>query len=264
MNGELAALVTLATYGSDWLSASASGDAPELAETNSSFQYVHRLVFESPETRLLGRKRSATGTGSWLRDLRRSRADRIFVVTSAQSEGPLPNHIASAFANGVRWGLLTTGPKPWLWFADWQTSDLQAVDSRIWNVTTSCVRAEGAIPRSPDVAQASETLDARLASIGEFAARQGFDDWLPWFQRASSLLDDPAPVPRYHADMIPVGRPVEQRQLAAAAIEAWVFGGMGSWNDVWLPDEHERAEYDKHTAGLYSAVVDALLAVANA
>ncbi len=196
-----------------------------------------------------------------LLDARLARAEGS---TSAASKGPLPNHIASAFANGVAWGLLTTGPKPWLWFADWQTSDLQAVDSRIWTVTASCVRAEGAIPPSPDVAQASQTLEARLASIGEFAASQGFDEWLPWFQRALSMLKDPAPVPRYHADMIPVSRPVEQRQLAAAAIEAWVFGGMGSWNDVWLADEQERAEYDEHTEQLYAAVVDALLAVANA
>ena len=87
MNGELAALVTLATYGSDWLSGPVGGDAPELAESNSSFQYVNRLVFELPETRLLIRKRPATGTGSWLRDLHHSRAGRIFVVTSAQSKG---------------------------------------------------------------------------------------------------------------------------------------------------------------------------------
>ena len=42
-----------------------------------------------------------------------------------------------------------------------------------------------------------------------------------------------------------------------------MFGGMGSWNDVWLPDEHDRAEYDRRTESLYAAVVDALLAVAN-
>jgi hypothetical protein len=176
VNGELAALVTLATYGSDWLSAPVGADAPELAESNSSFQYVNRLLFELPETRLLIRKRPTKGTRSWLRDLRRSRAGRILVVTSAQSKGPLPSHIASAFANGVRWGLLTTGPKPWFWFADWQTSDEQAVDPRIWTVTASCVRAEGTMPQGPDVAQASQTLEARLASIAEFAARQRLDD----------------------------------------------------------------------------------------
>lgn len=263
MNGELAALVTLASFGSDWLSAPVGDEAPELLDSNSSFQYVNRIDFDLPKTPLLSRRASVAGTRNWLRELRRSGGGQIFVVADAESAGPLPNHTASAFANGVRWGLLTTGPRPRLWFTKWQVSDPQATDSRIWAITATCVRAKGAIPRSPEVARASATLAASLASISEFAARQGFNDWQPWFQRASSKLTDPAPEPRYHADMIPASRPLEQRQLAAAAIEAWVFGGMGSWNDVWLPDEQERADYDKHTQTLYLAVVDALLAVTN-
>lgn len=264
MNGELAALVTLATYGSDWLSAPVGAEAPELLDSNSSFQYVNRVDFDLPQTRLLSRRGSVVGTRNWLGELRRSGSGQILVVAEAESAGPLPNHIASAFSNGVRWGLLTTGPRSQLWFADWQVSDPQAKDSRIWAVTASRVRANGAAARRPDVPRASETLATRLASISEFAARQGFDDWQPWFERASSMLTDPDPAPRYHADMIPPSRPLEQRQLAAAAIEAWVFGGMGSWNDVWLPDEHDRADYDWQTESLYVAVVDALLAVANA
>jgi hypothetical protein len=64
--------------------------------------------------------------------------------------------------------------------------------------------------------------------------------------------------------MLPVDHPDSAKRLLAEALEAWVFGGMGSWNDVVLTGDTDRAKYDKLTSSLYAAVIDACVAAANA
>ena len=49
------------------------------------------------------------------------------------------------------------------------------------------------------------------------------------------------------------------------AAASWVFGGMGSWNDIgFVPDDPMAPEYESVSADLYSAVLAALGAAANA
>ena len=46
----------------------------------------------------------------------------------------------------------------------------------------------------------------------------------------------------YHSDLAPSSDlPLEARQLLGAAQLAWVFGGMGSWNDLGFegPDQQD-------------------------
>ena len=48
----------------------------------------------------------------------------------------------------------------------------------------------------------------------------------------------------------------------AAAVSAYVFGGMGSWNDMWFEDD-AAASYQDITRSLYQAVMFAIDAAAN-
>lgn len=79
------------------------------------------------------------------------------------------------------------------------------------------------------------------------------------------MTDSPSPEPPYHPDMLPqTGYSVEARQLLAMATRSWVFGGMGSWNDVGFGDPDVQAEYEEITSRLYGAVVDAIRAATKA
>ncbi|PWE17826.1 hypothetical protein DDZ18_05575 [Marinicauda salina] len=55
----------------------------------------------------------------------------------------------------------------------------------------------------------------------------------------------------------------ERRALLEASTMAWVFGGMGSWNDFY-PSEEKAAEYERVSEALYRAIQDAQLAAVNA
>jgi len=44
---------------------------------------------------------------------------------------------------------------------------------------------------------------------------------------------------------------------------AWVFGGMGSWNDIGFQDEKDRQLYEDLSDKLYDLVIAALVAGIN-
>ncbi len=50
----------------------------------------------------------------------------------------------------------------------------------------------------------------------------------------------------------------------AASVAAFVFGGMGSWNDTGFADREMQARYERVTRQLYIAVMDGLVTAVNA
>jgi hypothetical protein len=58
------------------------------------------------------------------------------------------------------------------------------------------------------------------------------------------------------------GFDLAQQRMLQAIGQAWVFGGMGSWNDIVAPTEHA-ADYDRLSEQLFRALNDAICALAN-
>jgi hypothetical protein len=56
---------------------------------------------------------------------------------------------------------------------------------------------------------------------------------------------------------------LQQRALFNAASKAWVFGGMGSWNDTSPSDMSLQPEYERVSAQLFDAVNSAVVATVN-
>ena len=52
-------------------------------------------------------------------------------------------------------------------------------------------------------------------------------------------------------------------RLVTAASAAWVFGGMGSWNDMGITDRAAGQRYREITDAFFAAVVDGYLVAAN-
>jgi hypothetical protein len=64
-------------------------------------------------------------------------------------------------------------------------------------------------------------------------------------------------------DLLPAAYPAAARMLSATASAAWVFGGMGSWNDLSFQGPL-REQYERVSEDLYLAALDALVAATNA
>ena len=263
MNGELANVIALALQGTAWLQ-NPSAAPPDLEGVNSTFQYVGSVRFEPPPSRWR-RTEALSSTGTWLRWLRAQRVRRLWLVIPEATGGPLEPHVEVAFSNGGQWATLATGRRASIWLPRWEVGDRNAADNRAWSVTYVGAWADGStVPSRVPIDSALTSLADALAEARELAQEQALDMWADWFadglERGRAAR---AEVP-FHPDLAPRPPVTEEvARLLAAAAKSFVFGGMGSWNDVWLSDADARSRYDAVSRDLYRAVLGAFVAATN-
>jgi hypothetical protein len=264
MNEELAALAAVAAYGSPWLNGGGVGPAPELLGSNSCFQLVRGLHVELGRTGLFRRRKTVQGTAAWLAAMHENEVNGMLLVTQLPTPCDLPPHVSPGFADGGSWGLLAQGSgRSTLWTVGWNVDSATQPTSELWDLTATGHPLNR--PQQPPVAPlkaARSTLEWALQLTEQFAARE-LHDWAPRFVKAQTILDDAEPSPPYHRDLLPSHASLPRRQLAAAAMQAWVFGGIGSWNDVLLPDEAHPGKHGMITRELYDAVLSAITSAVN-
>lgn len=135
----------------------------------------------------------------------------------------------------------TQGSNRGAWWSAWSVTRQTGSDRRIWSVTYR----EAEPPTTPDSnsssAQARTEFEGALADAIQFATshNMGFDRLLT---KARERLKSPQPLENFHAsDVVPDGlMDLENSQLLASCSAAWVFGGMGSWNDVWFEGNDQK------------------------
>jgi hypothetical protein len=264
VNGKLAQVICLSSHGSSWLAQRTISVPPSLDTENSTFQFVGSLEFRLSGGRAASGFRARTVT-DWLRQLRDRDVVRLWlVIPEAKPVTGLgraeDEQMLAGFANAGRWSLAATGGhSAEIWRATWAVGDRAAPDRRIWSVRYEGVHADHLTPQRPDVPGARGNLIEALQAARDFAAGQQMDTWPAWFERALAGDRD---IP-YHPDLLPAGYTNQARQLAAMAVKAWVFGGMGSWDDAYNEDSEVAAEHAAISRNLYSALLRALVASVN-
>jgi len=264
VNGELAALIAVVLHGNAWL-ADISQPPPALDRDNTTFRYVHSLTFVERRQGLRRRARRIEGTAEWLVAQQNAGVERLTLCSPTAACDQLEPHLASGFANGGPRGLVTNGAARTLWSSGWDTDGGEHPRGEIWQVTmTSLALATLDHEPAPAVPEASAQLMASLEDARVFAIANDLAGWADWFAKASNAAHASEPQVAYNPDIAPPGwLTLEQHQLLAAAVQAWVFGGMGSWNVVWLSDESQADRMARVTERLYAAVVGAVIAVTN-
>jgi hypothetical protein len=257
VNGELAQYFALAVHGSAWLAGRTASVPPDLEHSHSTFQFVGAVSFGDMDS-VLG----------WLQRLTTQRVDRVWLTMPDLRSGdgkPLPWHHQAAFAGGLPAGLLTTSSGgSELWRASWSVGNRDAPDRRIWQVNYHNIQVAFG-PHRVDVREAAAALLASLQRAHAFATRHDLDPWHRIFTNAQQQWSATDAEPVYHQDLFPDGcYDSTSRRLASMAQAAWVFGGMGSWNDLGFPEADPQTEYEQITHDLFTSVMHACLASANA
>jgi hypothetical protein len=259
----LAQLITLAAHGSAWLAGRTGEQPPELQATNSTFQSVHEVRFEL-EGSLLGKAVVANAVPGWLQDLRRRGVTRLWLAVPdgvAASDRKL-----SAFLEAASWFLVAIHhDRPTeVWRANWTLGDREAPDHRIWDVEYLGRRTSKIDVPRVNPADAMNRLVGAIENAQVFASSLDLDDWAAVFGAALQLGQAADPIPPFHPDMFPpaaFGR--SARHLLAMATRAYVFGGMGSWNDLVMPSPSATNEYEPITTELHAAVLTSFVAAVN-
>lgn len=261
MNGELAQLAALVAYGNDWLEGDRS--RPTDVASGTTFQFVNDVRFELSTGWLKKRLLTADSPGAWLQGCAERGVTALWLDPHPTPAGQLPAHIAAAFANGSRCSIVAVGPGSERWVAGWSVGRVGAPDNRIWDVLYVGSSDRNGRIVIPDLDTAREQLERQVSAARDLATRFGWTDWAGWFVEALAAGKSNEPRTRLHDDAMPASAELANRQLFALASGSYVFGGMGSWNDLGAPDPHGEADYQRISTDLYSAVLEAVAAAVS-
>jgi len=164
---------------------------------------------------------------------------------------------------GPRWMIETVyGDHSELWEGFDRVGDQKAPDKKIW-LSAYVLIGEAESPERIDADVASAAVDVRdaLLSIEAVARALPGAPFADAFAGALKALKGedltyPLEFLRF-AQLTP-----EATRLLTAAGRGWVFGAMGSWNDIAV-DAATKPRYESASKALFDALQRAVLAVAN-
>jgi hypothetical protein len=174
---------------------------------------------------------------------------------------------AGFVGGGGRWLLAVTADKGKnLWEASWEVGNRKAPDKRIWRVRYGLVaeQAEFSMPKIRTVDAVCVQLQEALADIVAFADEHRIEGFGASFRKAIGCFSGDAPSAEVrHKDLVPDGLlDLPAQRILAACQAAWVFGGMGSWNDMGF-DGAEQTRYENVSNRLFALLNEGICASAN-
>jgi len=231
MNGDLAHMADLVLVGKNYLRNDViDGDLYNNHANSNVFNFID--------------KSSQLDIDDWFRELKkRNLVDIKFITQDVLDDIPGK----TAFANTVGMILITFySDKTTYWSVKWMFDD----KIRKWDIIYTEHECIAPVDEGLVLESRREDFLRALEDIKAYADRHKIDNFANCFQRAIDSLKTK------HTDNI---MPEENTQLFNASYHAWVFGGMGSWNDLPSNDE----EYPLVTSRLYSEIVYALMYAVN-
>ena len=271
MNGVLAQLVALTSYGNNYL---AHDYVPVgFYPGNSTFQFCSKVDFIEFHQQLFSKKLKETivapGPAEWYKYLKKEGCRKLrlyFQGTKDQSQAP-EYKLAGMVGGGGTW-YIEAVYKSYsnLWSNRWQVQDANAADGRIWTVNYGRTSwRQKTLNIQVEQGRVKEQLASTLRELIQFALKQNLESWARQFESALALLDSEEPNEQYyHKDLMPLNNySITARQILFSAGQAWVFGGMGSWNDLSFSNKEDNDLYEKLSGRLYYGIIEAVVSAVN-
>lgn len=269
MIGSLANMAVLVAHGNAGLK---SGDAASNLDQHTVFKFYEWIRFRRVDKDVV----FATSPEEYINSLQTRGVRGLVLTYGSYANAPegISERMSAGFVGGGKQYLIQEFTDELVNYLALQSElgDRERVDQRIWRDTfqlyTSIPR-QMVRPDRPDLESTTKTLAEALQSVIDFC-EQG-EDWLKnssWpevFKGALSALDEKTAVDDNHYLHLPGHvMSVTQSRLLLAADRAWVFGGMGSWNDLGFTDDKMNTDYDMLSNRLYKAVNAAITDAVNA
>ena len=269
MQGTIAQIVALVVHGNAYFGSAEQAIALPSDHSTLAFCEFVKFVGLTRSGENWNETLFAQDPASWLEELRRGRVNAIrmnYMPSGQNLSGATDRMLVGFVAGGGRWLLETTGPNGSdYWEGRWEVGDQNRTDRKIWRVTYGRIAANQ--PPSPHASNDLQSLKQRLAKnlteISAFAHHQKLDGFAEAFEAGLSNLTSSAPsTDLYHNDLLTTSMSATAAQLLSAAQSSWVFGGMGSWNDLGFDGEDQRT-YEDLSEDLYKLLNDTIVSAAN-
>lgn len=271
MTGILAQLISLVSYGNEFLD---TDIIPEgFYPGNSVFQFCKEVKFVAFRKKFFSSEfkevEIADDPYKWFRLLKKEKCKELKVFYEASKDSAKkPDHQLAGFVGGGgTWLIEAVFNKHSDFYANnWTVNEKDRADRKIWSVKYGNTSwDQPVINQQFDLLETKEELAGALSAINVFAVKHKLDNWVGIFSKAFNALESDEPATGfYHADLvITENYSLLARQVLFAAGKAWVFGGMGSWNDLGFDTEEENQTYDELSAALYAAINKGVVAAIN-
>lgn len=268
MNGPIAQLVALTCHANSFLKRGVV--TSKFFPDNSTCQYCDWITFVEVKSRGLGKpteRMVAENPDDWFKVLVGGGASAVRIVREAVNNPLISDRMSAGFVGGGgQWMLAVnypTGVSDY-WLARWEVWNQQAAEQRIWRVTYGLVaRDKTPSPADPNYSDVKTAFELALTRIHAFSLKHKCDGFTECFARAIQSLREESSACGYHKDLyLPGLLSRSDEAMLDAAQSAWVFGGMGSWNDMGF-DGEEQQEYEAASDQLFTAVNNAICVAAN-
>jgi hypothetical protein len=268
MNGPLAQIVALTCYGNASLQGAEVG---EFFSKNSTCVFCDRVAFVAVERSFLGKpkeKEVAKTPEAWFTFLRSSGALGVRLSRTPQNIPRISDRMSAGLVGGGgTWSMevLLPNNRSQFWIARWEVWNQDAPEQRIWRVTYGRVSERATIqPKAPDLKSTAGALAESLRDIHAFSTEQHLEGFTQCFADALDTLESGGKnLHGYHKDLAPANHlPVPAKSILDACQVAWVFGGMGSWNDMGF-DGDDQKNYERVSEQLFRVVNRAISEAAN-
>jgi hypothetical protein len=271
MQTELAQIISLTSYGNEFIR---TGQIPEnYFPINTVFQHCNSVDFWEFKKSFLSSKQTermvAKNPIEWFKLLKKEGCVnlRLYYIPAKKNEFG-PEYNLAGFVGGAGTWLIETnfGKYSHYWQKRWQGTQKDAPDGKIWGVNYArVVKKLPPANQQMNVEGTKLLLEGTLNELVNFCFEQDLGHWRDTFQKAQKILSDPAPnVLYYHQDLIVIKNySLDAQQLLFGASEAWVFGGMGWWNDMGFNEKDIQEKYLLLSQQLYERILESIIATSN-
>jgi hypothetical protein len=222
--------------------------------TNSTDSAVKETVtFHSPD--------------EWLADLLTRGVSGIRLRHKKRNDPNISDRMSSGFVGGGRiWTIesLNADATSDFWTDRWTVGNRQALERKIWHVSYGKILSSKTMQqRLRPLSEIKTDIQCTLNGIRSFSEKQNLNGFSTLFINALRAIEDHRADVGYHKDLFPIGTLTDNAEsLLKAAMSAWVFGGMGSWNDMGFEGDIQ-TEYTELSDKLYSILIEAIAAAAT-
>jgi hypothetical protein len=271
MQTNIAQIISLACHGNAVISGREIGN---FFPNNSTCKFCERIDFVLKEKKLfrnINQVEVAKNPDSWFKRLTSLKAKGIYLTRQPGNILKFPDRISTGgIGGGEIWTMVVVLPAGERedWREKWEVGNKDASDERIWRVTYSGSTSKKFIESiNFNLSDMYLKLSEAIHNIDDFAqkydhqwARKPFGDALKTLDSKGKVLNG------YHRDLAPTNFLSDEVLAIFDACQcAWLFGGMGSWNDIGIRSkevkekELEQREYERVSEGLFQTLGEAIV-----
>lgn len=264
MTGILAQTITLTSYGNEYLE---NGKLNDFYPQNSSFEHCHSVEFKEMNKKYFLSKKTeivcAENPVEWFELLKKEGCKKLRLFYQSEKED---DHKLAGFVGGGGNFFIECIFENYsdFWINNWNYDE--NLDAKPWKVFYG-----KAVSKQPTRNQQYNLVEIRtklkrvLEEITEFAFKETTENWGDIFEKSKNTLESDKPESEfYHNDLIVQNNyELENRQLLMSASKSFVFGGMGSWNDMWFENEETEKKYNELSTELYGMMMKTIVGTIN-